>query len=78
MPFCVKNFLKDYGSGTNQMGGFVGETSFLQIPNSWTWWILYETSTPLVWIGQRRSRQSTEYYFSWAWRCSFTSSFTHL
>ena len=37
-----------------------------------------KTSMPLVWIGQRRSRQSTERYFSCSWRCSFTSSFTHL
>ena len=37
-----------------------------------------KTSMPLVWIGQRRSRKSTERYFSCSWRCSFTSSFTHL
>ena len=38
----------------------------------------HKTSMSLVWIGQRRSRQSTECYFSCSWRCSFTLSFTHL
>ena len=37
-----------------------------------------KTSMPLVWIGQRRSRKSTERYFSCSWCCIFTSSFTHL
>ena len=35
---CI--FLKDYGSDTNQMGGFVGGAPFLQMADSWTWWIL--------------------------------------
>ena len=30
-PFVSKFFLKDYGSGTNQMGGFVGGAPFLQM-----------------------------------------------
>ena len=37
MPFVSKFFLKDYGSGTNQMGGFVGGAPFLQMADSWTW-----------------------------------------
>ena len=36
-PFVSKFFLKDYGSGTNQMGGFVGGAPFLQMADSWTW-----------------------------------------
>ena len=39
-PFVSKFFLKDYGSGTNQMGGFVGGAPVLQMADSWTWWIL--------------------------------------
>ena len=35
-PFVSKFFLKDYGSGTNQMGGFVGGAPFLQMADSWT------------------------------------------
>ena len=38
-PFVSKFFLKDYESGTNQMGGFVGVAPFLQMADSWTWWI---------------------------------------
>ena len=38
--FVSKFFLKDYGSGTNQMGGFVGGAPFLQVADFWTW-ILY-------------------------------------
>ena len=30
-PFVSKFFLKDYGSGTNQMGGFVGGAPVLQM-----------------------------------------------
>ena len=37
VPFMSKFFLKDYGSGTNQMGGFVGGAQFLQMADSWTW-----------------------------------------
>ena len=33
-PFVSKFFLKDYGSGTNQMGGFVGGAPFLQMADS--------------------------------------------
>ena len=39
-PFVSKFFLKDYGSGTNQMGGFVGGAPVLQMADSWIWWIL--------------------------------------
>ena len=39
-PFVSKFFLKDYGSGTNQMGGFVGGAPFLQMADFWTWRIL--------------------------------------
>ena len=39
VPFVSKFFLKNYGSGTNQMGGFVGGAPFLQMADSWTWWI---------------------------------------
>ena len=38
-PFVSKFFLKDFGSGTNQMGGFVGGAQVLQMADSWTWWI---------------------------------------
>ena len=31
-PFVSKFFLKDYGSGTNQMGGFVGVAPFCKWP----------------------------------------------
>ena len=40
VPFVSKFFLKNYGSGTNQMGGFVGGDPFLQMADSWTWRIL--------------------------------------
>ena len=40
VPFVSKFFLKDYGSGTNQMGGFVGGAPFLQMADFWTWRIL--------------------------------------
>ena len=33
-PFVSKFFLKDYESGTNQMGGFVGGAPFLQMADS--------------------------------------------
>ena len=39
-PFVSKFFLKSYGSGTNQMGGFVGGAPFLQMADFWTWRIL--------------------------------------
>ena len=39
-PFVSKFFLKNYGSGTNQMGGFVGGATFLQMADFWTWRIL--------------------------------------
>ena len=39
-PFVSKFFLKNYGSGTNQMGGFVGGAPFLQMADFWTWRIL--------------------------------------
>ena len=32
VPFVSKFFLKDYGSGTNQMGGFVGGLHFCKWP----------------------------------------------
>ena len=41
VPFVSKFFLKNYGSGTNQMGGFVGGAPFLQMADSWTWRILW-------------------------------------
>ena len=37
---CVKILSEDYGSGTNQMGGFVGGAPFLQMADFWTWRIL--------------------------------------
>ena len=39
VPFVSKFFLKNYDSGTNQMGtgGFLGGAPFLQMADSWTW-----------------------------------------
>ena len=45
-PFVSKFFLKYYGSGTNQMGGFVGGAPFLQMADSWTWRILGGSLAP--------------------------------